>query len=67
MGGYSRDAAKKNAKPAHEQAHLAFLAFAALKVYLSLCFHVKFQPDLSSLSAGEISQQPALSDNPGIG
>ena len=48
-----KDVAKKTLKPAHEQAHVAFL-----------CFHVKFQPDLSSLSAGEISQQPALSDNP---
>ncbi len=55
---------KENTKPGHQQAQLAFLALAALKVYLSLCFHVKFQPDLSSILAAKISPHPALSDIP---
>ncbi len=55
-----RGVAKKKTNLARKQALLAFLVLTALNVYLSLCFHVKFSPDFSSLSASEIAGSQPL-------
>ncbi len=64
MTSFCFEGCSKNTRPAHiKQAQLPFPILAALKVYPSLCFCTKFQPDFSSLSAGEKSRQTSLSES----
>ena len=51
----------RNYKAGSQTSSAGFSDYCSLKISQSLCFRVKFKPVKTSLSAGEISQQPALS------
>ena len=51
----------KNWKCACTSVQGLMMGLCTFKISQSLCFLVKFQPVISSLSGGEISRQPALS------
>ena len=60
----SRDVAKEKITRFFLISQASFLLNCTSKIPRCLCFHLQFELVVSPFSAGEISQQPALSDIP---